>query len=270
METMIKLEKWDGKNLEEVAVEWHLFSDGCRHINGDLDFGDSIAVITSSCTGDLESVTMAELLALKIKAKKIVCFFPYLPGARQDKAGFNVASYALIRLRTIGDVVCLDQHSYVHPGVSRNIRPVSLVPAELFDGGDITVIAPDAGAELRAAEVAAKYGATLVVASKSRDSSNNFRIGSYSCPPIRTKEAIVIDDICDGGGTFLALAESIDVPRDSLTLWTTHGIYSKGATELRKRFSKIITTDSLESSIHADKIVSCRPSLTSYLEEVYP
>ena len=267
---MIKLEKWDGKKLERVDVAWHTFSDGCRHINGDLDLGDSVAVISSSGAGSLESVTMAELLALKISARRIVCFFPYLPGARQDKAGFNVASYALLRLRGIGDVVCLDQHAYAFPGVSRNVRPVSLVPASLFYQRELTVIAPDAGAELRAAEVAARYGAPLVVASKSRDSSNNFRIGSYSCPPIRTKEAIVIDDICDGGGTFLALAESINIPRDSLTIWTTHGIYSKGATELRKRFSKIITTDSLESSIHADKIVSCRPSLTSYLEEVYP
>jgi ribose-phosphate pyrophosphokinase len=53
---------------------------------------------------------------------------------------------------------------------------------------------------------------------------------------------VIIDDICDGGATFLSIAEKINAKH--LTLIVTHGIFSKGFSALEKRFNEIIVSDS--------------------------
>ena len=53
---------------------------------------------------------------------------------------------------------------------------------------------------------------------------------------------MIIDDICDGGATFLAIAEQIK-PKH-MTLIVTHGVFSKGFAVLEKKFDEIIVSDS--------------------------
>jgi ribose-phosphate pyrophosphokinase len=57
-------------------------------------------------------------------------------------------------------------------------------------------------------------------------------------------EYVIVDDICDGGGTFIGIRESLFKPEDKVHLWTTHGIYSKGLWPLLKCFSTVGSTDS--------------------------
>lgn len=53
---------------------------------------------------------------------------------------------------------------------------------------------------------------------------------------------MIIDDICDGGATFLAIAGQVKPAH--LTLIVTHGIFSKGLDALAEKFDSIITSDS--------------------------
>jgi ribose-phosphate pyrophosphokinase len=116
------------------------------------------------------------------------------------------------------------------------------------------VISPDAGAEKRAGEVARKLGVPLIHAWKTRDvgtgAISGFGFDAYAEATTINKRArvLVVDDICDGGGTFVGLAAAIEksFPADiDLHLFTTHGIYSKGVAPLAEHFSHIYCTDSI-------------------------
>ncbi|HCW17254.1 MAG TPA: phosphoribosylpyrophosphate synthetase, partial [Achromobacter sp.] len=53
---------------------------------------------------------------------------------------------------------------------------------------------------------------------------------------------LVVDDICDGGRTFLELASALrDTTRQPVYLYVTHGIFSKGLGELNARYAGIFT-----------------------------
>jgi ribose-phosphate pyrophosphokinase len=54
-----------------------------------------------------------------------------------------------------------------------------------------------------------------------------------------------VDDICDGGGTFLGLAEATGLPWSRVDLYVSHGVFSKNALDnLRERFEYVYTTNS--------------------------
>jgi ribose-phosphate pyrophosphokinase len=57
---------------------------------------------------------------------------------------------------------------------------------------------------------------------------------------------MIVDDICDGGRTFIKLAKAIQNQRPNAKIYlvVTHGIFSAGFDELSKWFEGIYTTDS--------------------------
>jgi len=63
-------------------------------------------------------------------------------------------------------------------------------------------------------------------------------------------DCIIVDDICDGGGTFIGLAEELRRRNAaSLYLYVTHGIFSKDAdVKLLDHFAKVYTTNSIKDS----------------------
>ena len=89
-----------------------------------------------------------------------------------------------------------------------------------------------------------------MVATKERDPATG-KLGSPTmCPSgianLSGKSALIFDDICDGGYTFIQLAEYLqDNCNCALDLAVTHGIFSKGLGRLRENFDKIYTTDSM-------------------------
>jgi len=59
---------------------------------------------------------------------------------------------------------------------------------------------------------------------------------------------LIVDDICDGGGTFLGLGEELKKKNAGpLFLAISHGIFSKGFDELVKVYEQIFTTDSFRT-----------------------
>lgn len=55
---------------------------------------------------------------------------------------------------------------------------------------------------------------------------------------------LIVDDICDGGGTFNGIRTTVLAKFPHVALWTTHGIYSRGFSELSKNFNYLGCTDS--------------------------
>lgn len=202
-----------------------------------------------------------ELVVLAVWANNVrrsggspVGLIPYLPAARadhEDRAeGFDAAAYArLINAAELDRVVCVDPHSPVMPSMIENctvIEAADVIAAESQQRGRnlAGVIVPDEGARDRVRRVADVLGIPTVQAHKHRD----FETGAlswFSCDPLPGEGVfLVVDDICDGGGTFRGLAAATGIGRHRLHLWVTHGIFSGAAFELIRDYATITTTDS--------------------------
>ncbi len=129
------------------------------------------------------------------------------------------------------------------------------------------VIAPDKGAHRRAQRVGDKLGVPTYFAGKERDfatgkltkftAPEEWKVlydyrdnalvrpeNSYAAEAPQKGRYLVVDDICDGGGTFMGLAGVLGIPRENLDLWVTHGIFSGNAAQLTEAYGNIFTTDS--------------------------
>ncbi len=116
------------------------------------------------------------------------------------------------------------------------------------------LISPDSGASKKIFKLAEKIGFKGEIITCSKDRDNNGKLTRCIVPmqpQHTTKDLIIIDDICDGGATFVNISKAIDEYNINYKskygkkyLIVTHGIFSKGLDELSKHFDQIYTTDS--------------------------
>jgi ribose-phosphate pyrophosphokinase len=194
---------------------------------------------------------------------------PFVPGARQDRLNeegdylFTAKSVAReINARGFKHVTVLDPHSEVVSGMIDRCHTVhaheviDYGPKDMtaFYGAYKAIVSPDAGAEKRAGSIARKMRLPMVHAWKTRDVATGEITGfgvesTLNIPALQSvgqPHVLVVDDICDGGGTFVGLAPLLKARGIKCDLLVTHGIFSKGTKDLLTHFEKIYTTDSLE------------------------
>jgi ribose-phosphate pyrophosphokinase len=181
---------------------------------------------------------------------------PFVPGARQDRlndegdALFTLKSVAkMINERSFASVTVVDPHSYVTPAL---IDRCIVIPAvdciQSYTRRIAGVVSPDAGAEKRASSIAKFFHVPLFHAWKSRDIETGAITGfgvEESISELRGKRVLVADDICDGGGTFVGLADQLDAHGVAADLYVTHGLFTQGTARLKSRFRHVWTTDSV-------------------------
>ncbi|WP_338616346.1 ribose-phosphate diphosphokinase [Achromobacter sp. E1] len=180
---------------------------------------------------------------------------PYVPYARQDRVcnpgeALGAAVFCkLINDQQYATVTIVEPHSDVTPALLARVRVVDAaaflkkaLAAPAFAQG-VTLMAPDAGARKRVQALAkALRVADVRYAEKVRDPQTG-RITETRVPDdIPAQPVLVVDDICDGGRTFLELAAALrGKTRQPLYLYVTHGIFSKGLTELKANYAEIFT-----------------------------
>lgn len=210
---------------------------------------------------------LATLDALKaMRPRALGLFLPYFPGARQDRrqpgAPFTLQLYtdAIDRL-DLDAVVTFDPHSDVLGALlgAEVIHPHEVMPPRCSQAPLSGWICPDAGAEKRVYAAAKALGIkTILHARKHRDTSTG-KLTGFSCESLPgSGRYLVVDDICDGGGTFDGLGDMIYAADGHMTytldLWVSHGIFSKGLSALIGRYSTIFTTDSFLSKEVTDAL----------------
>jgi ribose-phosphate pyrophosphokinase len=196
--------------------------------------------------------------------KEINLFIPYFPAARQDRVmvqgePLSVKVYAdMINAMTLASVTIFDPHSEVTPALLNNCVTISnhefikKVIAKI--GNDVKLISPDGGALKKIYKVSEFLGgAEVVECSKSRDVKtgklSGFKVYSED---LAGADCLIVDDICDGGGTFIGLAEALKAKNaGKLYLAISHGIFSKGFEVFDQYFEQIFTTDSIKEIDHA-------------------
>lgn len=122
----------------------------------------------------------------------------------------------------------------------------------------INVLFPDEGSKIRYSEMLPEYyGCNLKTVeikilncSKIRNPLTG-ELSGFITPEkeefIPNCPILIVDDICDGGGTFVGISLSLTTKgiTNEKSLYVSHGIFSKGFSELLKSFTKIFTTNSL-------------------------
>ena len=230
------------------------FPGGEVHIKGEFKVRDEVAVVRGS-NGDMSDDLIALLewadIRKTLRLPKIAVI-PYLPAARQDRGlPFSAKVYAnLINSANLDKVICIDPHSDVMPALLNNVEIInshSLTDIVAVLQPYSAVIAPDSGASKRAYEVAKRMNVPMFQAWKHRDPATGALTG-FGCETVRANRAngpaLVVDDICDGGGTFMGLAESLKYDKEDIHLYITHGIFSGKHRDLENHFGRIITTNS--------------------------
>lgn len=209
------------------------------------------AYVRGADPDDLMMLGMASDWAQQ-KGTKLTALMPYLPAARADRGTpFGARVYAnLINALDLGQVVAFDIHSPIMQGLVKKLTVLDTaeVITRTVLNGTIDyagVISPDEGSRERSGRIAKAAGLPLIRASKHRDFATG-KLSGFSCEPLPDAEGryLVVDDICDGGGTFLGLADVIGLDKSQLDLWVSHGVFSRGADRLKNSYGQVFTTDS--------------------------
>ena len=247
---------------EEIQFESFTFSGGEPHIkiNSDFDILKSVTVTHRlNSFNDLGLLCLAVDALQRMEAKLEILIIPYFPSARQDRVmvkgePLSVKVYAdIINSLKFKKVIVFDTHSEVTSAVLNNCDHVTnhkfieKVVQEI--GSNVLLISPDGGALKKIYKVSEFLGGVEVVeCSKSRDVKTGKLTGfKVYADDLHGKDCLIVDDICDGGGTFMGLAVELKKKNaGKLYLVVSHGIFSKGFEDL-KCFERIFTTDSFKN-----------------------
>ena len=208
----------------------------------------------------LELCMIANALDNDKSISKSELHITYLLGARSDRI-YDLPKGNSFDLKVIADIInslefldvyLYDPHSDVAPALIKGSMVVDNKElVQLYDKENAVLIIPDAGAAKKAHKYT-EWNSNIkdsVHCIKHRDLSTG-KISLEVLEPERCagRHCVIIDDICDGGGTFIAIAKQLRYlawnPL-SMTLIVTHGIFSKGYRDLMEYFDEIICSNSL-------------------------
>lgn len=168
-------------------------------------------------------------------------YISYLPYARQDKVIANDKTFALLTFSKIlnnmdfASVKILDAHSNVCDLIInkyKEVKPTEYIDNTLMILKPDVICFPDKGAATRYSWISFP---NKVFAEKTRNQLTGELTGCILHGEVKDKNVLIVDDICDGGGTFVACAKTLkEAGAKSINLYTTHGLYTKGLSEMKK------------------------------------
>jgi ribose-phosphate pyrophosphokinase len=238
-------------------------------------------------TTRLNSFKDVELLICAVQALRnikpncqISLYTPYFLGSRSDRkfqeGGVNYLKQVIcpiINSLNFYSVVVLDPHSDVLEACLNNYEKAdnhilvkwALTDIDNKDGAQsrICLVSPDAGAYKKIFDVAKKFSIDkIITANKVRDmkTGNILRTEIPVLDQHDNIQYVIIDDICDGGRTFVELAKAIKEGRPTAKIYlvVTHGIFSAGYSQLGEYFERIYTTNSYkgigETEFHGSEL----------------
>lgn len=241
-------------NKLEMAFSWFKFPGGELHFDV---FPPPMADGSLHITTDLansDEIMLVVLLADTFRDWEKTLELFYTPYARQDRRTshgepFSLRAFAkLINSCGFKRVTVYDPHSDITAALIDNIyviKRLELVKENWVNGilkqKNAVILSPDAGAMKTNNEIAKYYKLPHFSATKVRD----IKTGEITSTRIyaaeselKGKDVVILDDICDGGRTFIEIAKVLikDYEPAALRLYTTVGIYSQGISKVDSYF----------------------------------
>jgi len=214
------------------------------------------------------------LIRLNISINDVI--IPYFPYARQDRVANMGESLSLkVVAELLINNICLDNGLRInvldpHSDVLGALLPNDSIVhdrKEVFIKtlgnkkiqeikNDYHIICPDAGALKQTYSIAKELETEKIYCCKKhRDTLTGELTIAINYTDWSGKKCIIIDDICDGGGTFIAIAKKLkDCGASEVLLYVTHGVFSKGLDCLKENIDKIYTTNSYKEIDETDFI----------------
>jgi ribose-phosphate pyrophosphokinase len=174
----------------------------------------------------------------------------YLPYARQDKEVSNFSTFALhpfaqlLNFLDFEEVIIQDPHSNLSLELINNakaIYPNKQISKVIKKVNPDIICYPDAGAVDKYSNV---YDYSYIYGKKTRNQLTG-QITDYKLVGEVKDKILIVDDICDGGATFICLAQKLkEMGASEVNLFVTHGIFSKGLKILKDNgINKVFTAD---------------------------
>lgn len=256
-----------------LAVNYFIFPSKCEvHIKLPTIDTDRILITTRiKSSDDIMTLLMATDALKRQGVKDISVLIPYLPYARQDRQmvpgePLSLKVFAqLLNLQGYSKVIVYDVHSETSLALIDNSACISndnFVYSILYKKEqDYFIVSPDAGAYKKIFKLCQhlKYKGEIVICNKIRDVSNGvIRSMTVSHTDLQGKDCYIIDDICDGGGTFVALAAELKKRNvGQINLIVSHGIFSKGL-DVLNNIDRIYTTNAFSDLPENQKLTQIK------------
>lgn len=245
-------------NKERSTVDYTIttFPDGEKHIVlGEINHKMMVNVVCRITNAD-DLFILAQIGdILNRRGLEFTITITYLMGARMDRViSFNEA----FSLKLVADVI-----NSMNPILVELVEPHSLRAVKLIKNCRYSLVnvmankadcycLPDAGAmeryEAQLMQIPNEAKPTLLFGSKIRDQKTGKLTGfKISNPQDYKKGSIcVVDDLCDGGGTFAGIAKEIRkfAPDAHLMICVTHMVNPKGIKTLSEHYDEVIFSDS--------------------------
>ncbi len=231
-----------GAPLGKINIQ--KFSDGefqpifLESIRGDYVF---LIQSTFAPTDNLMELLLMIDAAKRASAYKIVAVMPYYGFSRQDRkdkprvaVGAKLVA-TLVEAAGADRVITMDLHA-------PQIQAFFDIPVDHLDSSaifipyieqlkleNLTFAAPDVGSTNRVREIASYFSADMVICDKHRKRANEIA-SMVVIGEVTGKDIILIDDICDTGGTLAKAAQLLkDKGANSVRALCTHPILSGNA-----------------------------------------
>ncbi len=266
--TRLLLDLTDISN-SDISFKISKFPDGQQSVSitGGFDGNETIQLSSRmNSFKDIELIICANQALKENGAKNVELYVPYFLGARSDrkfeKGQTNYLKNVIcpiINSQGFSKVIVMDPHSDVLEACLTNFHKIDnirLVDEALSylikedEDNKVALISPDAGALKKIYDVAKHFGiSNVTTASKVREMSTGtiLRTELPTMDLDGIEHIVIIDDICDGGRTFIELAKVIKEQTDKpIYLIVTHGIFSAGFEKLSDELAGIFCTDSIK------------------------
>ncbi|MEN5173233.1 phosphoribosyltransferase family protein [Acinetobacter higginsii] len=266
-----------------VPIEFLQFSGGERHIQLQPELLNQLQADTQIKASLQNSTDVMDYLLLENvllqQGTRLSVEIPYFPYARQDRICAQGQAFSLDLMtkllnsnseKFVGQrqkIAVWDCHSPVTLELLRkntsfqqviNIEPIEIIqqsPAlmQILSADNTVLICPDAGAIQRTQAIAnginprRQQAIDVIHCEKKRDpSTGKIRTTAVDSPDLTGKTAVITDDICDGGATFIGIAKQLrSLNCQNIILYVTHGIFSKGLAVFDGLVDQVFTSNSL-------------------------
>ena len=238
---------------EIVGFDWLKFSDKTSQIwrLGDNFDKKSDYIIRWDFEGEDEFLPMMQLATL-VRSQipiygKLSLVMPFLPYGRQDKPISNDTTFALHpfldilhKTELFNQILSFDIHNPKATdcyGVFNEMFTTNTVIHSICETFSPDFICfPDKGASNRGYKTPNDIPVVILDKVRNQQTGEIIGIGIASNDfkfDFQNKKGLIVDDICDGGRTFIEASKLLkSLGCNKIGLYTTHGIYSKGINHL--------------------------------------
>jgi len=245
----------------DIKYKKFRFPGGESHIKIDVHFEDDVLITQSiRCADDIMEICISVDALRREGIRNIDLFIPYVPYARQDRVmtrgePLSVKVFAgIINSLGLRHVYVFDPHSDVCGAVINNCIIVDnhnfaewSIKRLFHHSKKFCLVSPDAGSDKKIKELSRRitelgYDFRVIKCDKTRDArTGNISGFEVYADNLGKLPCLIVDDICDGGGTFLGLAQKLEQKNaGDLYLAISHGIFSNGTDELEKNSSAFL------------------------------